>query len=670
VGRIQQSYKEKDSEQFLPWGLLVGAILSLVGLNHEHGDDKTSPARFFRSSHWAENCGIVGVVGAEDAREVLLEGLQILKNRGYDSAGIATLSPERGLVSTKYASRSAADSVDLLTANSSKHAGHSMGIGHTRWATHGGKTDLNAHPHMDQHGRVALVHNGTINNATELRRELIAQGIKFSSETDTEIIAQLVGLYLDSETNLRAAVAKALSRCDGTWGLAVICKDKPDEIVVACNGSPLMIGIGQGKIFIASETSAFNRFTKNFIAMKDREIGTVSAAGCSLDISRVQLAPEQQILLKPDPYPNWTLREMMEQPEAVSRALGYGGRMAVEKVFLGGMDRNRERLEKIEHLIISACGTSLYAGMYGAKLMRSFGAFRTASAFDSAEIRAAEIPDQDGGLMVISQSGETKDVHRAVKIAQDLGVPVISIVNSVGSLIARETQLGVYLNAGRENSVASTKAFTTQVTVLGLLAMWFSQVRQERTPRQHKSQRQLFEALQRLPISVGMALRLREQCKGIAAKLLHKEHCFVLGKGYGEPVAFEGALKLKEMSYLHAEGFSGGALKHGPFALIEGEEGKHGKTPVILLILQDEHATAMRTAAMELKARNAELYVITDNRKLAEGLDDNPVVIPSNGPLTALIGVLPLQLIAYELGIMKGINPDTPRNLAKAVTVD
>ena len=274
-------------------------------------------------------------------------------------------------------------------------------------------------------------------------------------------------------------------------------------------------------------------------------------------------------------------------------------------------------------------------------------------------------------MLAVSQSGETKDVHRAVKLGVDQGVPSISVVNVVGSLIARATGLGVYLNAGREHAVASTKAFTTQVTVMTLIALWFRQTKEDRE-NLHEShlKTELLESLQRLPISFGMALQTRDKCKKIAAELQEKESLFVLGKGYAEPIALEGALKIKEMCYLHAEGFSGGALKHGPFALIQGAEGKHGQTPVIAIILDDDHAMHMRIAAEEVKARGARVYIITDNPKLALGIDSDPLVIPSNGPLTALIAVLPLQLIAYELALMKGINPDVPRNLAKAVTTD
>ncbi|CAM9112701.1 unnamed protein product [Phaeothamnion confervicola] len=658
----------------------------------------------------AECCGIAGVVGhsgsggSEDARAFLLEALSILRNRGYDSAGMATIDEDKNLVVSKFASKgSTSDSYDLLRANSEMHDRHTVGIAHTRWATHGGKTDKNAHPHMDYHNRVALVHNGTINNAMELRHELEAGGVEFRSETDTEVIAHLVGRELDRApgASLKDATNRALQKCDGTWGLAVLHKDRPQEIVVACNGSPMVIGLGQDKIYVASETLAFSRYTKNFIAMKDGEIGVISAAaGCSLDSSRIETAPDQQILLDPAPYPHWTLRECLQQPEAIARALAFGGRMTEDRVVLGGFDRNRQRLQAIQNLVLTACGTSLYAAMYGAKLMRDLEALDTATTIDAAELRLTDIPRRHGGLLVVSQSGETRDVVKALKHAELAGVPRMSVVNVVGSAIARETKLGVYLNAGRETGVASTKAFSTQVTVLALLALWFRQMREDdqlltlsaaaggggrggldshhhlaghlapRGDANLPDKGKLFEALQRLPISFGMAMRVRDKCRAVAARLDGKDHCFVLGKGYGEPVAYEGALKLKEMAYLHAEGYSGGALKHGPFALIDGPDGKNGATPIILLILDDEHAPQMRTTGQEVKARGADVIVITDNPRLADGLDPDPIVVPTNGQLTALIAVLPLQLIAYELAMLRGVNPDAPRNLAKAVTTD
>jgi glucosamine--fructose-6-phosphate aminotransferase (isomerizing) len=389
-------------------------------------------------------------------------------------------------------------------------------------------------------------------------------------------------------------------------------------------------------------------------------------------MGRVQEAHVETVAPTPAPHPHWTIKECLQQPEAIARALAYGSRFADEKVILGGLDRNKEKLQQVRNLLISACGTSLYASMYGARIMRELGAFDTAVAMDAAELALTDIPKHSGGLLVVSQSGETRDVMNSIKKGEVAGVPRLSVVNVVGSAIARETKLGVYMHAGREQAVASTKAFTGQVTVLSLLALWFRQLREEEggVGINMPDKSNLLSALQRLPISFGMAMGVRSRCKEIAAALLDADHCFVLGKGYATPVALEGALKLKEMAYLHAEGYSGGALKHGPFALIEGAGSGKRATPIIMLILDDEHANHMRTAAQEVRARGAQVFVITDNPKLAEGIDNKPVVIPSNNELTALIGVLPLQLIAYELAVLKGIDPDTPRNLAKAVTTD
>jgi glucosamine--fructose-6-phosphate aminotransferase (isomerizing) len=530
-------------------------------------------------------------------------------------------------------------------------------------ATHGGKTDENAHPHTDSSGKIALAHNGTLTNANELRRELQKEGHVFTSQTDTEVIAKLVGKYYregkENKISLKDATQQALNRCDGTWGLAIICSDTPDELVVACNGSPLVIGIADDRTFVASETSAFNRYTKNFISMKDGEIGVLHADGRTLDLSRKQIAPDQEVKLSPDPYPHWTLKEMTEQPEAIARSLNFGGRMSYDRVILSGLDVNEEKMSKIKHMTLSACGTSLNAAKYGEKLMKHLGSFDSVTAIDAAETDTKDIPCMDNiettGLIVVSQSGETKDVQRVVVNAMEKGVTVLSVVNAVGSLIARTTKLGVYCNAGRENAVASTKAFTTQVTVLTLIGLWFKECRDRMAGRPLNVEvGRVKDSLMRLPITIGMALKsCGDQCKRVAERLKDKEHCFVLGKGYAEPVAYEGALKIKEMCYLHAEGYSGGALKHGPFALIDDENGKFGATPIIMFILDDQHAHIMRTAAEEVKARGAELIIITDKAELARDLDDDPIVIPSNGPMTALAGVIPLQMIAYELAMLR-----------------
>ncbi|OQR88761.1 glucosamine-fructose-6-phosphate aminotransferase, isomerizing, partial [Thraustotheca clavata] len=454
----------------------------------------------------------------------------------------------------------------------------------------------------------------------------------------------------------------------------------PGKVIVARNGSPLCIGYGSNSMYIASETTAFSRHTKRFLSLQDGEIAVVKCDSAELNpqesnegtlqrfpTSRLGTAPDVKVRLSPAPFPHWTIREIIEQPKAVASALGYGGRVSDDHVYLGGLEAEKDKMLKIKHLLISACGTSLNAAKYGAKLMRTLGSFDTVSTEDAAETTNERLPRHEGGILVVSQSGETKDVHRVLQLQHAQDLPMFSVVNAVGSLIARTTRCGVYLNAGRENAVASTKAFVTQVTVLGLIAAWFAQNR----PEVNRSKLdELIQSLHRLPITIGMALRTRAQCAEIAQKLMPSEHLFVLGKGYAEPIAYEGALKIKEITYLHAEGYSGGALKHGPFALIEGNEGQFGPTPIVLIVLDDEHGTLMKTAAEEVRARGAYTIIITDNPAMCEGIGDAIIPIPNNGPMTALLASVPLQLIAYELAVKRGINPDVPRNLAKAVTVD
>lgn len=549
-----------------------------------------------------------------------------------------------------------------MRAHSEGSAGHGIGIAHTRWATHGAKTDINAHPHLDSSGKIALVHNGCLINAHELRRELRNKGHKFLGQTDSEVIAKLVGdIYENEKCSLKAATEKALAKCYGTWGLCIMCTDTPDELVVACNGSPLMVGLSQDRTFVASDVRAFSKYTKNFIPLKSGEISVLRADGLQTwDLSRARTAQDTETHETPDPYNHWVLKECYEQPEAIARALGYGGRLGTEKTNLGGLDANYDKVSKIRHMIISACGSSLYAAQYGTKLMKMLGSFDAVYAIDATDTDPEDFPELEqpdaAGLLVVSQSGETKSVADVVEMGVGKNLTVMSVVNAVGSLIATTTNMGVYTHAGPEHAVASTKTFTTQVTVLALIGLWFSEVRNkfERNHSHSLEAARLKEALMRLPVSFGSALKTREQCKKVAECLKDKESCFVLGKGFGEPIAREGAQKIKEMGYLHAEGYSGGALKHGPFALIESDEsGKYGATPIIMIILDDNHAHHMRTAAEEVKARGAEVIIITDKAELARDLDDDPIVIPTNGPMTALVAVLPLQLIAYELAILR-----------------
>jgi glucosamine--fructose-6-phosphate aminotransferase (isomerizing) len=327
-----------------------------------------------------------------------------------------------------------------------------------------------------------LVHNGTLNNANELRRELQGRGHVFSSETDTEVIAKLIGEYYEKGgcKSVKEATEQALALCDGSWGLCIMCTDCPDQLVVARNGSPLVIGIGSDRTFIASETSAFNRYTKNFISMNDGEIGVLKGDGTTLDLTRMQVAPDQEVKLSPAPYPHWTLKECVEQPEAIARALGFGGRLTADHVQLGGLEKMKDDLARVKYLTLSACGTSLNAAKYAERLMKHLGSFDKVLSIDAAETTSSDFPKSkqaESAFLVVSQSGETKDVANVVNAAQEKDLTVMSVVNAVGSMIARTTNLGVYCNAGRENAVASTKAFTTQVTVLALISLWFRELK-------------------------------------------------------------------------------------------------------------------------------------------------------------------------------------------------
>eukprot|EP01095_Lingulamoeba_sp_RSL-Kostka_P004603 TRINITY_DN15836_c0_g1_i1.p1 TRINITY_DN15836_c0_g1~~TRINITY_DN15836_c0_g1_i1.p1 ORF type:complete len:655 (+),score=257.57 TRINITY_DN15836_c0_g1_i1:111-2075(+) len=617
-----------------------------------------------------DTCGIIGYVGKGNAVSFLVGGLRILENRGYDSAGISTITENKELTTTKFASSKAAtnDAVDLVVASAKQHENNHIGIAHTRWATHGGKTNNNAHPHQDYLNRISLVHNGVIENYSQLKQELIENyNVTFQSETDTEVIANLISIELQNNIGMTTfdAVKESVKKLQGTWGLAVIDREFPDQIIAAKNGSPLLVGISKEQMFVASEASAFSEFTKEFIALEDGEVALIKVGAEDLDFSRIEITEHVEIEKSPAPFDHWTIKEIYDQPQALSKALNYGGRIKSDsEVKLGGLDQNEETLKKIDHLIIAACGTSYHAGLFGGKLMRSLKCFVTVEVIDAAELTREHFPNalnpEKIGLLVLSQSGETKDVHRCLIIAEEFGIKTLSIVNVVRSLIARTTKCGVYLNAGRENAVASTKAFTCQLVVLSLCAIWFSTVHNQHLQRR----KELVEALHRVPTNVGMLVhRLRSKCKTIAESMINTSDCFILGKGLSESIAYEAALKIKEITYVHAEGYSGGALKHGPFALIENG------TPLFLIILNDTHRDKMISALHEVHSRGARTIVITNITTKIEKADEI-IRIPSNGPLTPLLAVIPFQLIAYELSILKNINPDRPRHLAKTVTVD
>ena len=605
-------------------------------------------------------CGIVGFIGNDNAYEKILNGLIQLQNRGYDSAGISVM--EDDIKTWKYASIDTATALEKLSKFGSKS---SIGIGHTRWATHGAKTDVNSHPHVSYNNIFSLVHNGIIENYKELKAMLVKRGIQNKSQTDTEVIVNLIAMFYDETHNVFVSIKKTTKLLKGTWGICVLCKNEPNKIYCTRHGSPLLIGIDDSMMMITSEQSGFCNMFNQYIVLNNHDI-------CVLDYNEsntVELKTNDnyeqhevnnnQYALTPDPYPHWTLKEINEQVESSQRAISMGGRLLENSVRLGGLNKNEKQVGQIDNLIILGCGTSYHSGMYGAFYFKEMSELNNIQLFDGAEFTKEDIPKLGNtALILISQSGETKDLHRCIQIANDCDLFTIGIVNVVDSLIAREVNCGCYLNAGREVAVASTKAYTSQVILLNMIALWFAQYKNI-----HNTKRQtMIKDLRKLYLDIQKAIQISmESIKPILSLFENKSSCFILGKGKGESVAREGALKIKEISYIHAEGYSTSSLKHGPFALLEPG------FPVILVAPNDEHYAKSMNAYEEIKSRHAEIVVITDNKDCDL---PNTIIIPYNETFRHLLSVIPMQLLAYELSLMNGLNPDMPRNLAKVVTVE
>ena len=604
-------------------------------------------------------CGIVGFIGNDNAYEKILNGLIQLQNRGYDSAGISVM--EDDIKTWKYASIDTATALEKLSKFGSES---SVGIGHTRWATHGAKTDVNSHPHVSYNNIFSLVHNGIIENYKELKAMLVKRGIQNKSQTDTEVIVNLIAMFYDETHNVFVSIKKTTKLLKGTWGICVLCKNEPNKIYCTRHGSPLLIGIDDSMMMITSEQSGFCNMFNQYIVLNNHDI-------CVLDYNEsntVELKTNDnyeqhevnnnEYALTPDPYPHWTLKEINEQVESSQRAISMGGRLLENTVRLGGLNENEKQVGQIDNIIILGCGTSYHSGMYGAFYFKEMSELNNIQLFDGAEFTKEDIPKLGNtALILISQSGETKDLHRCIQIANDCDLFTIGIVNVVDSLIAREVNCGCYLNAGREVAVASTKAYTSQVILLNMIALWFAQYKNI-----HNTKRQtMIKDLRKLYLDIQKAIQISmESIKPILSLFENKSSCFILGKGKGESVAREGALKIKEISYIHAEGYSTSSLKHGPFALLEPG------FPVILVAPNDEHYAKSMNAYEEIKSRHAEIVVITDNKDCDL---PNTIFIPYNETFRHLLSVIPMQLLAYELSLMNGLNPDMPRNLAKVVTV-
>jgi glucosamine--fructose-6-phosphate aminotransferase (isomerizing) len=545
-----------------------------------------------------------------------------------------------------------------------------MGIAHTRWATHGNKTQVNSHPHMDSSGRIYIVHNGIIDNYAEIKTFLQQQGFVFRSETDTEVIAHLIAFHLREGIQTKQAVEKTLKQLKGTWGLLVLDTQFPPTLIATRKGSPIVIGLGEEEVFIASETDAFMGRVSKVFSLHDDEILEISPGKMKVHISRVESISCEPIPISPAPYKHWTEKEILQQPQTIQSALNNGGRILnPSQVKLGGLNGSANRFRSAKHLLLTGCGTSFYACLYAKKFFQATGVFDTVRCLDASEITLYDLSTPQTAIGLVSQSGETKDLLNVLDLLESTSTEsclTFGVVNRVGSFLSKRVSCGVYLNAGREVSVASTKAFTSQVVVLSLIACWFAQERGMSQGWREK----IIESLSHLsPYTSALfeSPAIREQCQTLAQVLTTKEHCFILGKGQGEAIAKEAALKIKEITYLHAEGFAGGALKHGPFALIEKG------TPIILLVPDGPERHFMTTTIHEVKARGAYTIVLStiehQYMEIENSAIDVFIRIPDNHSLSQLMFIFPLQLLAYYMALEKGINPDRPRNLAKTVTV-
>ena len=615
-------------------------------------------------------CGIIGYVGKKAASPILLEGLRRLEYRGYDSAGVAILENN-----TRLAVRKKLGKIDEGIARllKSSPVSGSIGIAHTRWATHGVPADKNSHPHLDQSEKIAVVHNGVIENYDSLKQKLLAAGHKFKSDTDTEVLAHLIGDYYakhpgKNSESLVQAVSSALREVIGTYGLAVICTDFPELIVGARRGSPLIIGIGNGEHFVASDANAIVAHTKKVVYLNDYDVAAVSPEQFSVtnlgtDTANVQISnlSFSHGDVRRGKYTHFMLKEIFEQSQTVQNALR--GRIDLEGATakFGGLNMTAAELRNIDRIVIAASGTSWHAALIGEYLIEELAQIPVEVEF-AHEFCYRNCPlEKNTVLLVLSQSGETADTLAALREAKRRGHRALAIVNVVGSTIARESDGGIYMHAGPEIGVASTKAFVSTLTILTLLAVHLGRLRQLSSSRATE----ILRALEALPKQLEKLLAQNDALKKIAKKYAKAEDFFFLGRGYSFPIALEGALKLKEISYIHAEGYSAAEMKHGPIALIDA------KTPTLFLVPQDAmYEKTMANLAMIRGRKGSVIALATEGDREIKKVADDVIYIPKTLEcLNPILATIPLQLFAYHIAVARGCDVDKPRNLAKSVTV-
>ena len=609
-------------------------------------------------------CGIVGYIGENKAHEVIINGLKRLEYRGYDSAGIAV--QQEGLAVLKQKGK-VGELEDLLTHKDLKGR---LGIGHTRWATHGFPNDVNAHPHVSTDNGFALVHNGIIENYQALRERLQKRGFQFKSQTDTEALVHLIDDVMQTTgLPLERAVRQALTQVVGTYGIAIVSAADDDLLIAARKGSPLILGIGEDEFIISSDASALVEYTRRVVYLNDGELVVVRRAGFEVrSIDDVTLQKEIHELewdleeIEKQGYPHFMLKEIIEQPASIANCMR--GRLAAEinTIKLGGLEDVMDTLKDAKRIIICACGTSWHAGLVGEYLIEDLARIPVEVEYASEFRYRKPILNEGDVVFAISQSGETADTLAAVHEAKRQGVPVFGVCNAVGSTIARETDAGVYLHAGPEIGVASTKAFTAQVVVLTMIAL---KIAEGRTLTEAEVAVHMQELAQ-IPEKVSQVLALNDDIRSMSEVFRYATNFLYLGRGYNFPVALEGALKLKEISYIHAEGYPAAEMKHGPIALIDRQ------MPVIFIALKDSTYEKIVTNIEEVIARHGVVIAITeeDNAEL-DDLCEYVIKIPSTKEfLSPLLSVIPLQLLAYHIAVLRGCDVDQPRNLAKSVTVE
>lgn len=609
-------------------------------------------------------CGIIGYIGFRQVIPVLLNGLKRLEYRGYDSAGVGVINKKR--VNVIKASGKISNLEELLKDFDEDSR---IGIGHTRWATHGAPTDINAHPHTNGTSTIAIVHNGIIENYRALKIMLKEMGYQFASETDSEVIAHLISYFYEKEKNLFNATRMALHEVEGAYGICVISSEEPDKIICARKGSPLIIGVGDGEHFVASDAPAILEYTNNVIFLEDGDIAEITKEKFvirSLD-NKIQNRDVEKLDLdisniEKGGFPHFMLKEIFEQPESIQNSIRGRIILSAGNVKLGGLEPVIDELLDANRLIITACGTSWHAGLVGEYMLEQYAEIPVEVEYASEFRYRNPVLTKNDVVIAISQSGETADTLAAIREAKKRNALVLGICNVVGSSIARETQAGVYIHAGPELGVASTKAFTSQLAVLALISVLLG--RRKNLPFSYGEK--ICQELLSLPGKIQQILEQADYIKSISEKFVGAKNFLYLGRGYNFPVALEGALKLKEISYIHAEGYPAAEMKHGPIALVDEN------MPVVFIAIKDSTYDKILSNIEEVKARKGKVIaIVSEDDKQIKSLVDYTIPVPNTiEMLSPILTIIPLQLMAYYIAVAKGLNVDQPRNLAKSVTVE